>query len=1177
MGSVVSALARARRAARALLVLGEGSRIGAAGLTAIMAAALVDYVLRLPVELRIALWLVGVGLLGWSLWKYLLPAARFHPRLTEVALRLEKSDAGRQAGLEGKLASAIELEQETHPSEVESSLAAAAVRDAAERARSIRPGVVLAPTWSMRRMGLLAGALACAALAAMITPSLAMTGAKRIALPWSGAEWPKRTLVADATSEDVHAIGRALALRAVLTKTDHPEGETRVVAKYRIIADGEEGPLRRVMMTSQRSDLALDSGKSGELFERLVETRGVATGSESTHIEYWFETDDDRTPVRRVRLEEPPRVVQAEAKIVPPSYASSIAGLAGFVEGDFDLGAGDDERAVVGPILAGSRIELTIDFNKNVRAPTEGAPAYDLGEPAIGPERWAITWVADESLRLPIEPVDEHGLSGYDEQVFSFDVGEDLSPTAAIIEPAQDEMVLASAVVSVTGEGQDDIGVARITLERQLALVPAGSIGAPPEAQDEVVTVVEKVIEQNGEYTPRATVEATLELASLALSPGDEVWLTAQVSDTYEVEGQAHEGVRSGVRRLRVISEGDLIEQVRRELAGVRSAAMRLDAEQASTTRGLERAEPTEDLARRQRDIEASLDRQRELVEDMAARLERNRLEDSVLRGTLSDAAALLESAKAAAGEAGAALSDAASNPDGAPTEAQRERTEAEQERVRDELQRLAELLDRGEDAWLVQRQLERLLADQRALTEQTKQAGQETTGQKLEDLTDEQRAKLNDISERQEGLAERLRQAVEDLEERSEQMKDIDALQSQAMRDAADRARRENVDQDMEQAAQQASENQTNQANEAQQRAEQALSQMLDEMQQSEQRRDETLRRVLASLIESLETLITQQEREVGALGTANKSGVYTGLDSAMIKLHQNTLGVLDQVAAGFAELATLRSLLDRAAEAQAAAIVSLRASPVDGEHAEANEQESLRRLREAKAEAERLDQEAQQREAERARDELEASYREALETQVAIRADTADLIDNVKTRRDYQRSRRLGAAERELQEKLSEIAEKSDALAEAGIFKFAHKRLDMLLQRLGDALGEAKVDRGVTLDQDSVVHILQSLVSALKTDGQQQQDEFREGQAQQQGGGQQGQQQPAIPPIAELKLLRMLQEEVMLRTRQAESAGASTTEVDDIGQVQRELSSQADDLIMKMQQQPGEPGGGI
>jgi hypothetical protein len=140
--------------------------------------------------------------------------------------------------------------------------------------------------------------------------------------------------------------------------------------------------------------------------------------------------------------------------------------------------------------------------------------------------------------------------------------------------------------------------------------------------------------------------------------------------------------------------------------------------------------------------------------------------------------------------------------------------------------------------------------------------------------------------------------------------------------------------------------------------------------------------------------------------------------------------------------------------------------------------------------------------------------------------------------------------------------------------MFVYAHERLDEILERVATALAEGRANRGVKRDQDSAVRILQSLVEAIEQAGEQ--PEFRE---QEQGQGEGGQNQnqgetPPIPPIAEVKLLRMLQEEVMLRTRAADEEGAEDAEVSEIGRVQSDLATKANELIEKLSQQQG--GGG-
>jgi len=90
--------------------------------------------------------------------------------------------------------------------------------------------------------------------------------------------------------------------------------------------------------------------------------------------------------------------------------------------------------------------------------------------------------------------------------------------------------------------------------------------------------------------------------------------------------------------------------------------------------------------------------------------------------------------------------------------------------------------------------------------------------------------------------------------------------------------------------------------------------------------------------------------------------------------------------------------------------------------------------------------------------------------------------------------------------------------------------------------------------------------------------------------GGG--GQPPPLVPPIAQLKLLRGLQESVYRSTRLLDESGAAldeasrSTRLDELGAAQKELTDLGQKLIEMMQQgggappngpdiQPGEPGG--
>src|SRR5690606_28011183 len=110
-----------------------------------------------------------------------------------------------------------------------------------------------------------------------------------------------------------------------------------------------------------------------------------------------------------------------------------------------------------------------------------------------------------------------------------------------------------TAVIDVTGEGRDDVGLERVWLERQVARRPAGSEGAPAEPDGEPTVIAEQAAPPqaaaegsesgDGERIVATTisVRSVMDLGELDLKSGDEVWLTALAADTYRLEGHRHE------------------------------------------------------------------------------------------------------------------------------------------------------------------------------------------------------------------------------------------------------------------------------------------------------------------------------------------------------------------------------------------------------------------------------------------------------------------------------------------------------------------------------------------------------------------------------------------------------------------------------------------------------------
>lgn len=1226
-------LVRLRRAGRALLIAQRLGWILAAAIALVLVAGMIDYVLRAPMALRGALWAIGLIALIAALRQVVWPAIRFNPSLTEVALRVERSAAGRRAGLEGVLASGLEL-QRLPDDDAGRRLASGVIDQASRRIGSLRGGALIAPSRTVRSAIWFAGALLAVGVTAAFEPTLSRIGAERVLWPFSDAQWPRRTGVVDITTVKVHPLGSALALRAALTRTSNAIDSTRVAAHYRVIDGGVAGPERRVLLTSQDKIVRLEpkadrlTGEvttSGHLFERLLDPTGLSTdasvrgtgGDDAVTLEYWFETEDDRTETARVMLVEPPMVLGASARVQLPEYAADLAerfpelARAGNM---LDLGPGNDDRAAPAPILTGSRVELTIRLNKEVpglpelvpdaRAwlerslgrdsvgmwlGDEGDAASPRGEVRTDGTNWTISWVLTQPIRLSVKPTDRYGITATEESAYRIDTLSDNPPTAAVVIPIEDKAVLATAVVELVGEGRDDVGLDWTGLDSQVARRPAGSEGAPAEPLGEPSELVrikpaptgasavaadrtEPVIDSR-----RLIARHTLDLSELEVKPGDEVWITAVAADAYELARKRHEVARSSIRKLRIMGRDELIEQVWSELGSVRRAAVRMDEDQRELARSVDK--PGADESRRgqraQAGITERLARQSEALDRISERISENGLADQGLESVMRQAEQALEQAGQQSNQASRSLGEAAqqaAQPDSPPQAGQAERDQAAQaqQEVRRQLAELIDTLDQGEDTYASRRAIENLVADQKALMERTAAAGQRTTGKSAQQLAPEDRQELQDIAEAQQQLAERLQDAVEKMQDREQKMRESDPAAAQAMAQAAQRAQRDQTADRMQQAGQQARQNQTNNAQQQQQQAIQSMEQMLEELNKAQENRDEVLRRFLSSLMDSIRALIQQQESQLAALDAATDGGVFTGLDRAMAQLHQNTLGVLDQAAGGPRDAAQIADLIERAADAQAAATVALRDNPVNADEVRAQEQLSLDKLNEALTQAEQVDDQAEQRQQDRKREELKRRYAEAMRTQVSIRDGSAALVGIEASRRTRAAARELASLQADLRTTIDAIRSDTAELSEAKVFEFAHRRLDQLMAGAADRLGEGESSDMVVRDQTSAARLLQSLVESLERARNDRPFREREGQ-QAGGGGGGGGPQPVVPPAAEIKLLRAMQQEAAELTRLAQESGAAPEMVEDVAGLQRSLADEASGLLKRLTERGG------
>ncbi|MEI7657291.1 MAG: hypothetical protein WCK33_04430 [Phycisphaerae bacterium] len=1218
IGRVVAALAAIRARARLLLVSQRTLAILALLLGATIVMAALDYLLRFPSPLRqfhLAAGMIG-GLL--LLRVRLAPAATFAPSLTDVALRVERAAASAAPELRGVLATGVDFARLHERPDATMTPAGAAMvarvqQDAAERYRQAASKVRLFDLSGLGRallMVLLAAIPAAACLA--IFPTHARIGLARTLTPWTEASWPKRTGVALADMPYAFPLGVALPVRASLTATDRPPGRTSVMLCYRVIASGRQSEIRKAPMTAQGRKANEGTPLEGELFERLLDpdamqVAGVEAGGDVT-LEYWFETSDDRSATGEVLVVPAPAIRTATAVVQPPAYAAALmraAGLAAgsaagsaaraseWVAGEADALPSGPSRGVIGPVLAGSKVTLLIEFNKDLPAPALGADAAEvrhfvrdmlpgLEEAAdlafrAGGASWELSFTASAPLRVVPMLRDEHGITGSDDAAFKLEVTQDRPPAAAIIDPAQDEAVLATAVLDVTGEGRDDVAVAGVEVVRQVAkLGPAEgrSPGAVPEAAGPAEVIARADAQPGEPITDVRSATATLALASLGLAAGDEIWLQAAVRDLLLASGGGTGGqpVLSPRRRLRIIGETELIEQVRAELAGLREAAKRAEADQSRLSARREAAagsvKEAESQLAAQQALGERLGPMKDVVSRLQGRAKRNQLKDEALSGVLRDAAELAGQAKAEGDKASDALDRLSqqASPEDPAAKAAAEQLSSAQRGVENALSELAGMLDRGEDDWAVRRSIEKLLTEQRQLASRTATSARSMQGKAASELTPQQRAELEKLAAEQKELSGKSQSLVNTAQERATRMESTDKAQSQAMQAAADKARSSQLSRRQEEASEQIAANRTGEAQQRQEEAAETLESMLQELDKTQQRKDEALRRVLADVQQSIRTLIEAQQAHLGALADVMAGrGKAQGLDQGMIVLHQNTLGVQQTVRSQVKGGERLVTLLGAATESQTAAIAALRAAPADQPGADASERTSLARLKDALAEAERLDHAAEEREEDRRRDELRKAYAQMLEVQLAVAADVQPMVGQELDRRRRAAARALGAKQLELKERMSQVRSGTEGLGDAAIFDFAHRRYDAAAGSAGRSLESGETPESTVRDVATATRILQGLVAALD-EAKKQRDEFKDdegGGGGGMGGEGEGQKQPMIPPIAELKLLRAMQAEAAERTRVVSDG---RDDLESVATLQAELAKFGQALLDKL-----------
>ncbi len=1281
-GSARQQAQRVRLVIKSLLVVNRSGWLIAGFVAALFVGGILDYVFRAPGWVRGGGLVVAAAVVGSLLVRRLLPALRFHPSVEDIALRMatpaRRYDIPAAVGLAG---------QERGGGSGLGGITSGLAMLAGQQSGGAVAGQGLI-RWQPAARAAGALALACLLVFAMFAaqPALAWIGSRRMLLPWTEAQWPRRYHVEAIGGTGVSPLGRAVLLQAGLVQAPGKlaGAEVRAVVSVSVPgADGKPertGPERTVVLTAQdrtkplsyTSELGEQTTAEAMVFERLLEPGALELRDlvgdrpvEAVTLRYRLVAGDHTTAEQTLKLVRPPAVEGVAVSVQPPAYLRTAVGAAGSGAG---AGGGPERRelgkpaatVVVPAVAEGSAVTVELKLSRALAAPADVAAALGpqvaglvaSGGATLGAQGdvWTVRTVLRESLAMPIRLTDENGLRSADDVGLRLEAKPDRLPEPVVTEPATDQLVTPNASVDVAVEARDDLGLVALAAVAQRASRPNGSVGGVPEPSAGKVVLSQATIS-----TPVASerVTATVVPSKLGAQPGDELLLTAVAQDNFELEGKRHDPVTSAPRKLRVVSAEQLTEKLISDLAALRRGVIatteRQDALRKATARAAEQAETAakadaaamasdepaaakqaarqaaqqsgkeanaamRQAAREQAELSRQIERLAEQAAAAAKTSQQNKLDPGAAERAAQAAADALKQAKEASSQAGGKAEQAAKageqgqegqagqqgqdgqqGKSGEAGEQGREGQQAkdaaqeaakqaagearkEQEAAAKALSQAAAALDRGQDAWAAKRMLQELAEGQKQVREATAKAGREAAGKSPEQLNDQQRDALRQAADQQEELARRAGELEQKLKQQAEAVKQRDPGAADALDDAAKRARQADVAQKMRDAAEQVRKNQAGEAQQGQQKAEQTLRSMLEQIENAKARSDAVLRRQLDSLAQSIDVLIAQQQGELKRLGESAATGRFDGLDQGMIRLHGGTLAALDKAQAA-ENGKKAAELLKAAADNQVAAIGDLRARPIRPDDARRSEDQSLKSLQEAKAATEEAQKEAAEREAAERRAALRAAYESILEDQKAVTADTQPLIGKPADRRAQQTARDIAARQALIPGRIDDLKDKLTELAESGVFEIANERIKSAANSASTLLKGTKWTTQLAGRQAAVERTLQALIDALKEKNDADKD-FRENeQGEQQGGqgqgGQQQQKEPLLPPVTELEILKGMQREAMIATREASEAGdkaAAKAAADEAAGLQQKLTDRARQLIEKINKQQGQ-----
>lgn len=1144
-----------RRRARALLVTYGLCVVAGTLLVSVMAVGLADYFIHFRDRgVRMICLLSVVGVSGWVAYRYLLTALRSQLKDVEVALRIER----RFPAFQDRLASTIEFlkQSEDDPRAGSALLRRTVIAQTTAEAERLKLSDAIDWRPARRALGIAAAICAVAILLAALDPLGARMAVARLVQPFGGPAWPKANHLAFKNPPRRIALGQPFEVEVIDEWKARLPNEVRLFFRYHDDSQTVE---------------AMHFRNGAMVFRKEQIERPFAYRAEGG--------DDDSLDWIDLQVVEPPLVERMEVRLHYPEYT-----------GWEPKTAEPHLRALVG-----TRVEMDAKTTKRIRSATlliENGPkisavvkadgyGFTLPVKPAGDKSDALEFKVEKSGAYTFDLEDLEGFHGAREIRYEIRAVEDRAPTVSLDEPASNIFVTADAVIPFKIVAKEDLAI------REIALHHSRSDNTS-EGETKLVlyegpaTMEQRIAPKGGLETDAGdnrTIEHRWDLAPLGLKPGVQVTVHATATDYKPLVGQSHP------RRLTIITKQEQEERVAERqtlILGELARVLKLQRESREHLGGLQiQMEKIGQLSKQdidhlqgaeltQRQVERGLTSKTEgvpmQIEGLLSDLRNNKVDSPEVERRMTAIKTEIQrlgkdhlpaidremtgSLKASQDR----LRDATAGdkkPERDPAAAKKiadslNTATGHQDEVIKTLEQMLGELSQWDNYRRFHREIGQLRHDQEGIARDTAELGRKTLTKNVKDLDPQQQADLEKLGARQTDLGRRFDKIQQRMQQMAGELKESDPLASGTLSDALHEAQKQALGGQMRQAGRNLEQNQIGQAGQLQQQSSKNLQELLDILSNRRERE-------LAGLVKKLR----EAEQELDGLNKRQEGLRKKMEDVAKNPNEEERRQELQRLAR---EQKQLQEEVERFArrlqrlQADKAARSAMKGGGKMGQAGQQGEQGDAQGAQEQAAAAKKDLDDAQQQLAEKRKQaEMDLAMEQLARMEDGIKSMIARqgrLLDETKqyeklrtdqgrwTRPQLSGLQDLARQQTALREEAGELEKK---LTGVGVFQLALKGAASDMTRAAGLLDQRQAGEPTQRAEASALKRFEQLMAALKSDGKGGDEE--EGGAGQGGGQQQGGEPTGT--LAELKLMKLMQEYLNARTRALEETLTKTKQL--------------------------------